>query len=124
MRRREISELTRKRTSLHQRKTILSSPKGLRLISVITPFVIKRLIQYGSVCSNSLLKCQSQSTLPNKLKLEQNEEKEEIVPKYFASNYSVVNAKLKTSNNKHLFDLVLNSPRNGLSQSENIILDN
>ena len=39
--RREISELTRRRTSLHKRKTILSSPKGLQLISVITPFVIK-----------------------------------------------------------------------------------
>ena len=41
--RREISELTRRRTSLHKRRTILSSPKGLQLISVITPFVIKRL---------------------------------------------------------------------------------
>ena len=41
---REISELTRRRTSLHKRRTILSSPKALQLISVITPFVIKRLI--------------------------------------------------------------------------------
>ena len=41
--RREKSELTRRRTSLHKRRTILSSPKGLQLISVITPFVIKRL---------------------------------------------------------------------------------
>ena len=41
--RREISELTRRRTSLHKRRTILSSPKSLQLISVITPFVIKRL---------------------------------------------------------------------------------
>ena len=41
--RREISELTQRRTSLHKRRTILSSPKGLQLISVITPFVIKRL---------------------------------------------------------------------------------
>ena len=31
---------------------------------------------------------------------------------------------MKTSNNKHLIDLNLNSPRIKLSQSENIILDN
>ena len=41
--RREISELTRRRTSLHKRRTILSSPKGSQLISHITLFVIKRL---------------------------------------------------------------------------------
>ena len=53
--RREISELTRRRTSLHKRRTILSSPKGLELIYLITSFVIKRLTQYGSVCFKSLL---------------------------------------------------------------------
>ena len=67
---------------------------------------------------------QSQSTLPKKPKLEQKQEKEEVVPKNFDSIYSAVNAKLKTSNNKHLIDLILNSPRIRLSQSENIILDN
>ena len=67
---------------------------------------------------------QSQSTLPKKPKLEQKQEKEEIVPKDFDSIYSAVNAKLKTSNNKHLIDLILNSPRIRLSQSENIIVDN
>ena len=41
--RREISELTRRRTSLHKKRTILSSPKSLQLISVITPFFIRRL---------------------------------------------------------------------------------
>ena len=50
--------------------------------------------------------------------------KEEIVPKDFDSVHSAVNAKLKTSNNKHLNDLILNSPRIRLSRSENIILDN
>ena len=67
---------------------------------------------------------QSQSTLPKKTKLEQKQEKEKIVPKNFDSTYSAVNAKLKTSNNKHLIDLILNSPRIRLSLSENIILDN
>ena len=67
---------------------------------------------------------QSQSTLPKKPKLEQKQEKEEIVPKIFDSIYSAVNAKLKTSNNTHLIDLIFNSPRIRLSQSENIILDN
>ena len=52
------------------------------------------------------------------------QEKVEIVPKNFDSIYSSVNAKLKTSNNKHLFDLILNSPRFRLSQLENIILVN
>ena len=39
----KISELTRRRTSLHKRRIVLSSPKGLQLISLITIFVIKRL---------------------------------------------------------------------------------
>ena len=67
---------------------------------------------------------QSQSTLPRKQKLEQKQEKEEIVPKKIDSVYSVVNARLKTSNKKHIIDLILNSPRIKLSQSDNIILDN
>ena len=67
---------------------------------------------------------QSQSTLPTKQKLEQKQEKEEIVPKNFDYVYSAVNARLKTSNNKHINDLILNSLRIKLSQSDNIILDN
>ena len=67
---------------------------------------------------------QSQSTLPKKTKLEQKQEKEEIVTKKFDSFYSAVNAKLKTSNNEHPIDLISISPRIRLSQSENIILDN
>ena len=57
-------------------------------------------------------------------KLEQKHEKEGIVPKYCDSIYSAVEAKLKTSNNKHLIDLIYNSSRIRLSQSENIILNN
>ena len=56
--------------------------------------------------------------------MEQKQEKEEIVPKNFDSVYSAVNARLKTSKNKHIIDLILNSPRIKLSQSDNIILDN
>ena len=41
--RRELSELTRRTTSLHKRRTISSSPKGFQLVSVITPFINKRL---------------------------------------------------------------------------------
>ena len=67
---------------------------------------------------------QSQSTLPKKTKLEQKQEKEEIVPKNVDFFYSAVNAKLKTSNNKHIIDLIFNSPRIRLSQAENILLDN
>ena len=67
---------------------------------------------------------QPQNTLPRKQKLEQKQEKEEIVPKKFDSIYSAVNARLKTSNNKNIIDLILNSPRNKISQSDNIILDN
>ena len=54
---------------------------------------------------------QSQCTLPKQPKLEQKQEKEEIVPNNFDSIYSAVNAKLKTSNNKHLIDLILKSVR-------------
>ena len=56
--------------------------------------------------------------------MEQKQVKEKIVPKNFDSVYSAVNARLKTSNNKHIIDLILNSPRIKLSQSDNIILDN
>ena len=56
--------------------------------------------------------------------MEQKQEKEEILPKDFDSIYSAVNAKLKTSNNKHLIDLILNSPTIRLNQLENILLDN
>ena len=67
---------------------------------------------------------QSQIKLSIKLKLEQKQEKEEIVLKDFHMIYSAVNAKLKTSNKKHLIDLILSSPKFRLSQLENIILDN
>ena len=66
---------------------------------------------------------QSQSSLPRKQKLEQKQEKEEIVPKKFDSVYCAVNAKLKTSNNEQIIDLILNSSRIKLSQSDKIILD-
>ena len=46
----------------------------------------------------------------------QKQEKEEIVPKNFDSVYSAVNARLKTSNNKHIIDLIL--------KSDSIISDN
>ena len=67
---------------------------------------------------------QSQSTLPKKTKTNKSKKKKEIEPKSFDFVSSAVNAKLKTSNNKHLNELLLNSPRISLSQSENIILDN
>ena len=56
--------------------------------------------------------------------MEQKQEKGKIVPEDFDSIYSAVNTKLKTSNNKHLIDLILNYPRLRLNRSENIILDN
>ena len=63
-----------------------------------------------------------QNTLPKKSKLEQQQENEEIVPTDFDFIYSAVNMSLKTNNNKNLFELILNSPRIRLSQSENILL--
>ena len=65
---------------------------------------------------------QAQSTLPRKQKLEQKQEKDKIVPQHFDSVYSAVNARLETSNNKHIIDIILNYPRNNLSQSDIIIL--
>ena len=50
--------------------------------------------------------------------MEQKQEKEEIVPKNFDYVYSDVNARLKTSNNEHTIDKILNSPRiNSASQT-------
>ena len=56
--------------------------------------------------------------------MKQEQEKEEIVPNNFGSVYSAVNATLKTSNNKHLVDLIFKCPRIKLSQSDKIISDN
>ena len=44
-------------------------------------------------------------------KMEQKQEKEVIAPKNFDSIYKAVNARLKTSNNKHLFYSILISPK-------------
>ena len=53
-----------------------------------------------------------------KTEMEQKKEKEEIVPKNFDSVYSDVNVRFKASSNDHLIDLILNSLRSRLSQSE------
>ena len=53
----------------------------------------------------------------------QKKRRKKIVPNSFDSVYIVVNARLKTSSNKHLIELILNSPRIK-RQSDNIILDN
>ena len=66
---------------------------------------------------------QSQKHLEEK-KLEQKQEQETIVQKDFDSINSAVNSGLNTSNNEHLVDLVLNSPRIKLSLSEKIVFDN
>ena len=50
---------------------------------------------------------QSQSTLSGKQKLDQKQEKEEIVLKMFDSVYTALKARLKTDNNKHLTDPIL-----------------
>ena len=65
---------------------------------------------------------QAQSALPRKQNLEQKQEKE-IVLKNFDSVHSAINARSKTSNNKRNIDIILNSPRNKFSQSDNVILD-
>ena len=58
---------------------------------------------------------QAQSTFPRKQKLEQKLEKEQIVSQNFDSVYSAVNARLKTSKNEHIIDIILSSPRIKLS---------
>ena len=50
--------------------------------------------------------------------------KTRLYQKIFDTVYSAVNASLKTSKNKHIIDLILNSPRIKLSQSDNNKLDN
>ena len=56
--------------------------------------------------------------------MEQKQEKEENGSKNFDSVYSALNARLKTIKNKHIVEIILNSPRIKLSQSDNIILVN
>ena len=46
----------------------------------------------------------SQNTLARKQKLEQKQEKKEIVPKNFDSIYTAVIARLKMNKNKHFID--------------------
>ena len=50
--------------------------------------------------------------------MEEKQEKEENVSEDFVSVFSAVNAMLNKSNNRHLNDLHLNSPKNKLIQSE------
>ena len=47
----EVRILSLKRTTWKQRRNVLSSEKGLKLIAVITPPVINHLSSYGAVCS-------------------------------------------------------------------------
>ena len=49
----EVRPLSLKRTTQKQRRDILASERGLQLIKVITPPVIKRLSWYGPVCPRS-----------------------------------------------------------------------
>ena len=49
----EIHELFLKRTTWKQRKSLLSSQKGLLLIKTISPFVINHLSWDGTVCSST-----------------------------------------------------------------------
>ena len=46
----EVWLLSLKRTTWKHRRNVLSSEKGLQLITVITPAVINHLIWYGTVC--------------------------------------------------------------------------
>ena len=46
---------------------------------------------------------------------------EEVVPEDLNSMYSAVKARLRTSNNKHPFDLTIKSARIKLNQPGNII---
>ena len=73
----------------------------------------------NSLFSLSIAKQTSKKTT----RLDQKQEKKKIVPIDFNSVHNAVNARLKTSKNKHLCDLILNFSRSELSQSENIIFD-
>ena len=48
-------------------------------------------------------------------------EQKQLILKKFDPFYSAVNVRLKTSNNKHLIDLILNSPIIKLSQPDKLI---
>ena len=56
----EIHELFLKRTTWKQRRSLLSSQKGLLLIKTISPFVINHLSWDGTVCSSTSLCLQQQ----------------------------------------------------------------
>ena len=49
----EIHQLVLKRTGINKRRAILSSRKGIELISVLTPSIINRLSWIGTVCFDS-----------------------------------------------------------------------
>ena len=88
----------------------------------MTPFNSQRF----SVCSNSFFSLSATKyASKKKTKIGTKARKNRsLYQKIYDSIHSALNARLKTSNKKHLIDLALNSPLIKLSQSENIILDN
>ena len=111
IKRSEISKkkirVNRKKNSLHKRRTILSTTKGLQLISIINPLSLIVDIEWNSFFIPYTV-YRSQNLITTKQILEQKQKK--ILPKIFEYIQSAVNVRLKTSNNKHLFDLILDSP--------------
>ena len=60
----EVRLLSLKRTTWKQRRDILASERGLQLIKVITPPVIKHLSWYGPVCLRSCFCAQQKFDYP------------------------------------------------------------
>ena len=73
---------------------------------------------------NSVLSLPITNYTSKKTKIGTKAKKLDCTKKNFDTFYSAVNASLKTSNNKHIIDLILNSPRIKHSQSDNNKIDN
>ena len=113
-RRSKISEKnirTQKKTALHKKGIILNSTKGLNWY-LSSPFLPLNgwhsREQFGLILSvlNLLIPKSPPKITKNGTKAREGGDCE-IVPKSFDSIYSVINARLKTSNNEHLIDLIL-----------------
>ena len=119
----KIHQLTVKRTTWKQRRSLLPSQKGLLLIKTISPFVINHLSWDGTVCSGTSFCLQQQQQL-NQCHKTRTTQIQTWANSHVPQRYvkKGINQQLSTSASL-LVNKILESPRTKLSNSNTLILD-
>ena len=117
----EIWLLSLKRTSWKQRRNVLLSEKGLKLLAIITPPIINHLCWYGAVCSCPASVYNKSVTTQSFTKQELQKYEAEQPPTYQIDSLNL-NKKLFGKADA-LIDKILSCSRIKLSNSQTIVLD-